>query len=379
MIVLDLKSTIFCLLLLLIGAVYAVVTAVSRYRAIPLKQLDERTQQALHAAPFGFLLLDNQQRIVYHNQYAGQLLSLVGWQPTLQHDARTLANGSASHYRLLNLPAGEQALSWWLCPVEQWTLVLLLDLSQQRQMERASHLFLSSLSHELRTPLTAVLTHLAVLQTNDLPETVRQQSLTLIQQETQRVSRLVHHLLDLSRLQTTAELELRPVDLLVLAEEAIADVILTAESRQIVISLQAESGLAWVLADRDKLKQVLLNILDNAVKYGRSGDQVEVRLQKRPSAIAVTVQDSGPGIPAQHLPHISQSLYRVRSDVEGNGLGLAIASAILRHHHSRLHIESQEGVGTAVTFELSVALGLNLALGSNPTLGSNPGLGDNAP
>lgn len=355
MIVFDLKLAVFCLLLLLGGVVYGVVTAVSRYRTSPLKQLDAHTRQALHTAPFGFVLLDHHQQMVYHNQYVGQLLPLVDWQRTLQADAHALANGSASHYRLLNL-SGEQTISWWLCLVEQWTFGVLFDLSQQRQMERASHLFLNSLSHELRTPLTTVLTHLAVLQTNDLPETVRQQSLNLIQQETQRVSRLVHQLLDLSRLQTTAELELRPVDVLVLAEEAIADIILTAESRQITISLQAESGLAWVLADRDKLKQVLLNILDNAVKYGRSGDKIDVLLQKRPFAIAVMVQDNGPGIPAHHLPHISQSLYRARPDVEGSGLGLAIASVILHHHHSQLHIDSQEGVGTAVTFELSLAV-----------------------
>lgn len=351
MFVFDLKVTIFCLLIVVGGVVYGAITAVSRRLTSPLDLLDLDTRQSLHAAPFGFLLVDSRPYIIYSNQYAQHLLAQANWQNDLLADIRTLVTPTASRYRVVNLPK-EQAVSWWICPVGQWALVLLLDLGQQRQMERASHLFLNSLSHELRTPLTAVLTHLAVLQTNNLPDNVRQNSLSLIQQETQRISRLVQSLLDLSRLQTTAELELRPIDLLLLAEEAIADIILTAEARQIFVSLQADSGLMRVLANRDKLKQVLLNILDNAVKYGRSGDKITVSLQKRPSAIQVVVQDSGPGIPAHHLPHITESLYRARPDVEGSGLGLAIVAAILRHHHSQLEIESEEGVGTAVKFTL---------------------------
>lgn len=360
MFILDLKVAIFCLLIVVGGVVYGVITAVSRRRTSPLDLLDPDTRQSLHAAPFGFLLVDSRPHIIYSNQYAQHLLAQANWQNELLADIRALVAPPASYYRVVNLPK-EQAVSWWICPAGQWALVLLLDLSQQRQMERASHLFLNSLSHELRTPLTAVLTHLAVLQTNNLPDSVRQNSLSLIQQETQRISRLVQSLLDLSRLQTTAELELRPIDLLLLAEEAIADIILTAEARQIFVSLQADSGLMRVLANRDKLKQVLLNILDNAMKYGRSGDKITVSLQKRPSAverpsaIQVVVQDNGPGIPAHHLPHITESLYRARPDVEGSGLGLAIVAAILRHHHSQLEIESEEGVGTAVKFTLPTA------------------------
>ena len=96
-------------------------------------------------------------------------------------------------------------------------------------------------------------------------------------------------------------------------------------------------------------------MLDNGVKYGRPHDKIVVNLQKQPGAVSVVIQDSGPGIPAEHLPHIGKRLYRARADVAGSGLGLALAGEILRRHQSELIIESNtegEETGTAVRFTL---------------------------
>ena len=333
--------------------IYLFVTAVSHRRHIfPLPT--NSGNQTLDTAPVGLVLLDRQTAVTYANSPAQRLLTNEIRAELLQDARRLPAARPTSHYRVFNL-AADRAVSWWIYALERGSLVLLTDLSHQRQMERASHLFLSSLSHELRTPLTAVLAHLEVLRTPNLPGAVRDNSLQLIHQETNRIARLVSALLDLSRLETTAELERRPVDLLLIAEEAIADVILVAEARQIAISLQADTGLARVLADADKLKQVFLNLLDNGVKYGRSGDKISVNLQKQPGAVHIIIQDTGPGIPAEHLSHVGQRLYRARTDVEGSGLGLALVSEILRCHQSELNIESRaegEETGTAVSFTL---------------------------
>ncbi len=354
MIVFDLKLALFVLLILLIGLIWLIATAVHNRRTIfPLQT--KVGGPALDTAPIGIVLLDRQTAVAYANNPAQRLLT-DEVRAELLRDVRSLAthNQPTSHYRVFNLP-GERALSWWIYALDQGSLVLLTDLSQQRQTERSSQLFLNSLSHELRTPLTAVLAHLEVLRTPDLPGSVRDNSLQLIHQETNRIARLVQSLLDLSRLETTAELERRPTDLLLLAEEAIADVILDAETRQIAITLQADTGLARVLADPDKLKQVFLNLLDNAMKYGRSGDKIEVNLHKTPAGIRVSIRDTGPGIPAEHLAHVGQRLYRARTDVEGSGLGLALVGEILRRHQSELIIESEangEETGTAVSFTL---------------------------
>jgi two-component system phosphate regulon sensor histidine kinase PhoR len=354
MIVFDLKLALFVLLVLLAGLVWLAATAVHRRRTIfPLET--KKGGPSLDTAPVGLMLLDKKTAVAYANTPAQRLLN-DEVRDELLRDAHALIDGErpSSHYRIFNLP-GDRAVSWWIYALEQGSLVLLTDLSQQRQAERTSQLFLNSLSHELRTPLTAVLAHLEVLRSPDLPGSVRDNSLHLIHQETNRIARLVQSLLDLSRLETTAELERRPTDLLLLAEEAIADVILKAEARQIAITLQAETGLTRVLADPDKLKQVFLNLLDNGVKYGRAGDKIEVSLQKESNGIAVTIRDTGPGIPAEHLPHIGQRLYRARTDVEGSGLGLALVGEILRRHQSELIIESKadgEETGTAVSFTL---------------------------
>jgi two-component system phosphate regulon sensor histidine kinase PhoR len=357
MIVFDLKLALFVLLVLLAGLIWLIGTAVHNRRTIfPLQT--KTGGPALDTAPVGIVLLDRQTAVAYANNPAQRLLS-DEVRAELLRDAHSLStnNQPTSHYRIFNLP-GERALSWWIYALDQGSLVLLTDLSQQRQTERSSQLFLNSLSHELRTPLTAVLAHLEVLRSPDLPGSVRDNSLQLIHQETNRIARLVQSLLDLSRLETVAELERRPTDLLLLAEEAIADVILDAETRQIAITLHADTGLSRVLADPDKLKQVFLNVLDNGMKYGRSGDKIEVNLRKNPGAIGVSIRDTGPGIPAEHLPHVGQRLYRARTDIEGSGLGLALVSEILRRHQSELIIESEtdgEETGTAVSFTLPIA------------------------
>jgi two-component system phosphate regulon sensor histidine kinase PhoR len=352
-----LKLTLFVLLVLLVALVWLAATAVHQRRTIfPLQT--KTGSHALDKAPVGLVLLDKKTAVAYANTPAQHLLN-DEVRAELLRDAQSLAANDrpTSHYRTLNLP-GDRAISWWIYALDQGSLVLLTDLSQQRQMERSAQLFLSGLSHELRTPLTAVLAHLEVLRSPDLPGSVRDNSLNLIHQETNRIARLVQSLLDLSRLETTTELERRPIDLLLLAEEAIADVILAAESCQIAISLHADSGLARVLADPDKLKQVFLNLLDNGMKYGRSGDKIEVSLRKELDGIAVTISDTGPGIPAEHLPHIGQRLYRARTDVEGSGLGLALVGEILRRHQAELMIESKaegEETGTGVSFTLPAA------------------------
>ncbi|HLF24816.1 MAG TPA: ATP-binding protein [Anaerolineae bacterium] len=239
--------------------------------------------------------------------------------------------------------------------MDDQSLMFVMDLSGQRRSEQTYQVFLTDLSHEMRTPLTAILAHLEVLRTPDVPEATRDQSLSLIYRETNRIVRLTRDLLKLGRLEMASEIARRPIDIVVLAEEAVSQIIPQAEERQIALSLQADASLPHVLGDPDRLKQVFLNLLDNAVKYCRPGDQVEVCLHSEPDGVGCTIRDTGPGIPPQHLPHVTRRLYRVNTDVEGSGLGLTLAEEILRRHQSRLDIHSQhegEPTGTVLHFIL---------------------------
>ena len=267
MLVLNLQLVLFVLLLLVAALLYLVITAVSRQRQTtrPLLAVEDATavRQQLDLAPFGLLLLNHAQEVVYGNR-TGEALLTPEWAGDLRQAAAGLqATGKSSgQLHSLTLP-NDKAVSWWLAQVGDQTLAVVQDLSQQRQLERASQLFLSSLSHELRTPLTAVLAHIEVMRTPDLPQTVHDSSLNQIHRETNRISRLVQNLLMLSRLETTVSLSTRPIDLLLITEEVMADIILAAEERGIQLSLQAEAALPRVLADPDRLKQVLINLLDN--------------------------------------------------------------------------------------------------------------------
>jgi len=225
-------------------------------------------------------------------------------------------------------------------------------------VEQAAGFLLIYLSHDLRRPLATLLTHLEVLRLPHIPDETRQQSIHLMQVEARRMARLVHDMLELGRLETSAELERRPVDLLAVVEAALAQVRPQAEAQQMTLSLQADMPLPLVVGDADRLKQVFLNLLDNAVKYSRPGDRVIVSLQPTPAGdgVACAVCDTGPGIPAEHLPHVTRRFYRaVPDEIEGSGLGLAVVAEILRRHQSRLDIESRsEGAetGTCARFVL---------------------------
>lgn len=374
MIALSLKLTIFIglvIALALAGLVLYVERQRQRRALHSLSTEDLKLLSgALGTAPFGLLMLDAQTApnvVRYANARARQLLGLAEadpalptapWRTELEQDLRAtrpVGGPFQAHYRTLPL-APDVMLSWWICPLPQVNLIVLADISRQHKAEQTAWVFLENLSHELRTPLTAILTHLAVLRAPAIPEAARQTSLDIIQQESNRMARLVPALLELSRLEISEPLHLRPVDLALVAEAAIAQVILHAEARDILLTFETASPLPRVLGDPDRLKQVFLNLLDNALKYCRAGDKIEVTLCPQPSGVRTTFRDTGPGIPAEHLPNVAQRFYRARTDVAGSGLGLALVQEILRHHHSQLEIKSHtNGADTGTTFHFVLA------------------------
>jgi signal transduction histidine kinase len=328
----------------------------------------EGMQSVLERAPLGWLVLEGPSTYRYANPHARRLLGLsplvgpfpeANWVPLLEEDrvAARREGDAAGRYRNVSLSSNLVA-RWWVTPCDDLDVVFLLDVTAQRQAEQAARDLLNSLSHELRTPLGTILTHSEILLLPDVSEEIRQQSLRLLKAETKRMSRLINHMLALGRLETSAEIERRPVDLLRLAEQAVAQVSPLAEERGIELSLEAETPLPFVVGKPDYLLQVFLNLLDNAIKYSRPGDRAVVSLQRGEGGVECVVRDTGPGIPAEHLPHVARRFYRAApQEVEGSGLGLSLVEEILRRHGSCLVIESRtEGKerGTNVQFVLPV-------------------------
>jgi signal transduction histidine kinase len=280
----------------------------------------------------------------------------------LADDRQTIRAEAASggRYRHVSL-SSNQFIHWWVFATDELDIVFVLDVSAQQRAQQTTQFFFSGFSHELRTPIATILTHLEVLSAPNISTEIEQQSLHLLKQETQRMSRLVNQMLMLGRLETEEELERQPVDLLNLVEETVLQVTPAADDRNLLISVEADAPLPPIAGDTGRLKQVFLNLLDNAIKYTPPGGQITLSLQRQEDVIACTIADNGPGIMAEHLPHLTRRFYRVASqEIQGSGLGLAIVAEILRRHHSELVIESQtEGeTGTQMQFDLpALAIG----------------------
>jgi signal transduction histidine kinase len=239
------------------------------------------------------------------------------------------------------------------------TLVLLEDLAAAQRQQAFYRNFVHNVSHELKTPLTVIQGHANKM--SDAPDDREgwQASCRIISDEAKRLTQLVDNLLTLTRLESpNFTLDRAPLNLGALLEDAILQLSDLAEKRQLALSLNLPPGLPRLEADRARLKQVVLNLLDNALKYTPPGGNISVSVQVEAGQhqILCAVQDSGEGIPPDDLPHIFDKLYRARRahgrPVEGSGLGLTIAQQIIRAHGGDLTVQSEFGTGSIFTFSL---------------------------
>ncbi|MFN8529657.1 MAG: GAF domain-containing sensor histidine kinase [Anaerolineae bacterium] len=222
--------------------------------------------------------------------------------------------------------------------------------------------FMSEMVHELRTPLAAIKTSVSLLLRPDLPNEKRSDIVETMQGETDRLIRLTSDFLDLARLESgRARLDMSPFDLGKLVQESIEVVETQAGARG--IGIERNLGAYQVTADRGKIKQVLLNLLTNAIKYNREGGTVTISSypNNRYEApfIELSVADTGPGISKENQKQMFQKFYRVAetaNSVQGTGLGLAIAKHIIEGHGGNIWLESEPGYGSTFFITLPEAL-----------------------
>ena len=237
-------------------------------------------------------------------------------------------------------------------------LMLVSDSTAEAGSAESYRRLISALAHELRTPLTAILGHADIMDSCDSQqdEALWRRSRAFIASEAHRLARLVEDLLTLSRLDLRP-LQRRPVNLRAVAEEAVSALFGAAEARGVRLSLQSPPNLPRVPGDRDRLHQVFLNLLDNAIKFSPGGGEAIVRLTPQAGFVAVEVHDDGPGIAPEDLPHIFDPLFRSEnvSDTPGSGLGLAIVRTILQQHGATVGVQSTPGEGSTFRFRLPLA------------------------
>jgi heavy metal sensor kinase len=243
--------------------------------------------------------------------------------------------------------------------LEQLSLALNRMITRLREAFEQNRRFLADASHELRTPLTALRGELenAVEQARPLPELRDQVGSAL--EEVDRLAKIVQTLFSISRLDAgEAQQEWRRFDLARLTADTAGQMSLLAEDKGISVNCNVEQE-AEVEGDRARIKQVVVNLLDNAIKYTPPGGAIHLNVRARGSRAVIEVVDTGIGIPSGALPHVFERFFRVdkaRSrDAGGAGLGLAIVKSICTAHGGQVEVESAEGRGSRFTVELPLA------------------------
>ncbi len=290
-------------------------------------------------------------------------------------DAALAGKGSQrAEFSILSTP--EQSFQAYIAPVEgeeghpRAALIVLQDMTKAKRVEQMRADFVANASHELRTPLASLTGFIDTLRghAKDDPE-AQERFLGIMAEQAARMCRLIDDLLSLSRIELNEHV--RPsgsINLGDVIEEVTNALSPVAEGASMTIDLVEPSSLPNVAGDREELIQVFQNLIDNAIKYGRSGMPITVELGTRragpgeagPSpAVYVAVKDHGEGIAREHIPRLTERFYRVdvrRSRaIGGTGLGLAIVKHILNRHRGRLAIESKVGEGSTFTVFLPLA------------------------
>ena len=221
--------------------------------------------------------------------------------------------------------------------------------------EKLKNEFISSVSHEQRTPLTAIKGWAETFQGGGMDSSSDVVGMNVSIRESERLSGLVEELLDFSRMQNgRMTLMMEKIDLLAELGEAVYMFSDRAEAEHKFLLYEEPAMLSPVLGDINRLRQVFVNIIDNALKYTAEGGTVEITAKEQTGFIRVVISDNGCGIPAEHLPNVKKKFYKANQTVRGSGIGLALADEIMKLHGGQLDIESHENVGTAVTITIPV-------------------------
>jgi two-component system, OmpR family, sensor kinase len=355
---------------------YYAVRIQQGYQTAGVLQLSASTLTARAHAQEGIL------KLVFGSVLAMLLVWLSAWvlaeniaRPVqaLNRTASALAQGDLSQRAPL---AGPQEI--------QQLAAALNQMAQQTQSNiKELRAFVANASHELRTPLTVMKLRIEALRAGAMSQPqVAAQFITEIENEIDRLSRMINDLLDLSKMETDArQKSWRSVNMLEITSDMRDLFHMRAQKSDLALNLYQHGEYFDVWGNEDHLRRMLSNLIDNAIKFTYEGGQINLMALSYPEQgkVVLKVQDNGPGIPAEHLPHVFERFYRVEktqprsSPRRGTGLGLAIAKAIVDHHGGTIEVESALGAGATFTVSLQLIPGHKKAA-AYPELPETPAL-----
>ncbi len=340
----------------------------NRRRRRELALLIKRFRSGAESLPDAVVLTTEEGNIFWCNGLAQELLGFRWPEDNGQHLFNLLRYPelriwiqSRDYSRALTLHLNnDHYVEFRVMPYSEGQLLLVArDVTQMRQLEGARRNFFANVSHELRTPLTVLQGYLEMMDDETLKEPFRSKALDTMQEQTRRMDGLVKQLLTLSRIEAATNIDLQEkVDVPTMLGMLEREVQTLSNGRhEIVFKINEKLK---VYGNDDQLRSAVSNLVYNSVNHTPAGTRIEVSWQQTAQGAQFQVSDNGPGIPSQHIPRLTERFYRVdkaRSrQTGGSGLGLAIVKHALSHHHSKLDIESEVGVGTRFMFTLPYRL-----------------------
>lgn len=354
-----------------------------RTRQAESRALSDRLATVLGAMSEGVLAVDPNLQVLFANRAAGRLLGfdaplaagkklmevarnqmLLDASTEALHQNRVVAKES-KRYEIEALQGNAQTLAFRATPIPgnppPGVVLVLLDITELRRLEFLRQEFVANVSHELKTPLTAIKAFTETLLNGAIDDQqYNRKFLTQIETEADRLHELIMDVLRLAQIESGHQpFELEKVAVLEAVVAAIARHAAAAEAKQIRLELDPSLPGCIVLADDEGLRQILDNLIDNAIKYTEAGGMVRVSGRRVERSFDVEVHDSGVGIPKESLDRIFERFYRVdraRSrELGSTGLGLAIVKHLVQSFGGSIHVRSEPGVGSVFTVRLPLA------------------------
>jgi len=270
---------------------------------------------------------------------------------TAETQSAQYESGTSKRYlRVIAIPIAHDELSD--------SLLLFQDLTELRNLQTTRRELIGNISHEFRTPLAGIKAMVETLRDGAVDDKkVARDFLTRMDDEVERLTQIVAELTEFSRIETgKAELSLEPVNLNLLIEEVIIQLSHQVERQQLSVDKKLAADLRSVQADKERVRQVVVNLIHNAIKFTSPGGKITVATQTHGGSVTVDISDTGIGIAKNDLPHIFERFYKVdraRSG-GGTGMGLAIAKHVVEAHGGKIRVQSEEGKGSTFSFSLSL-------------------------
>jgi two-component system phosphate regulon sensor histidine kinase PhoR len=237
------------------------------------------------------------------------------------------------------------------------TVIVLRDITKEKEVDRMKSEFVSNVSHEIRTPLASIKGFTSTLLETEVSEDERKEFLTIIDQESSRLSKLIEDLLDLSRIESgKIRFDFEPVDVLEILEKMEKEMIDKVMEKKLSLEIEVPRPLPKVRADKDALLQIMVNLVGNAIKFTKRGN-IWVKTKLENKHIRFSIQDTGIGIEKKHLNKIFDKFYRIETavhEIPGTGLGLSIVKELVEKHGGKIWVESKIGEGSTFYFTIPI-------------------------